>query len=155
MSFPVGPPKIQALLDLTGAFSAIEVRAEDPDPATIGGQEFEPQQALVVPAAGANGDALADRFGAEVVGRVGDLALLLWWPEPIDDDLLADLSADIEVAAVEPNYFLPRSGNRSRRYPTVDRSATKLKLLDQPAGHSRFECPNRTNSPMAGASSSQ
>ena len=125
--------EVRALLDLTGTFSAIEVRTEDPDPATVGGQEFEPQQALVVPVAGANGDALADRFGAEVVGRVGDLALLLWWPEPIDDDLLADLSADTEVAAVEPNYFFRDPETVRRRYPTVDRNATNVKLLEQPA----------------------
>jgi len=121
------------LLDLTGAFSVIEVRVEDPEPATVGGQEFEPQQALVVPVAGANGDVIAGRFGAEVIGRVGDIAVLLWWPESIDDELLADLTADAEVAAVEPNYFFRDPETVRRRYPTVDRNATNVKLLEQPA----------------------
>jgi len=127
--------EVYTLLELTGVFSALEVRAEDPEPATVAGQEFEPQQALVVPAAGASGDAIADRFGAEVAGRVGDLAVLLWWPEPLDDELLAELAADAEVAAVEPNYLFRDPETVRRRYPTVDRQATNAKLLDQPAVH--------------------
>ena len=53
--------------------------------------------------------------------------------QPIDDGLLADLSADIEVAAVEPNYFFRDPETVRRRYPTVDRNATNTKLLEQPA----------------------
>jgi subtilisin len=121
------------LLDLIGNFRALEIRTEDPEPATVGGQDFEPQQALVVPVEGAVGAEIADRFGAEIAGRVGDLAVLLWWPEPIDDRLLADLTADQDVAAVEPNYFFRDPETVRRRYPTVDRSATNAELLGQMA----------------------
>ncbi|HSN57458.1 MAG TPA: S8 family serine peptidase [Candidatus Sulfomarinibacteraceae bacterium] len=127
--------EIRAQRELSGELSAREVRAEDPAPATVGGQDFEPRQALVVPAPGAAGDGIAVRFGAEVVGRVGDLAVLLWWPEPIDDALLAALTADPDVAAVEPNYLFRDPESVRRRYPTVDRSPTTLKLIEQPAVH--------------------
>lgn len=127
--------EVDALRELTGALSARVVRAEDPAPATTAGQEFEPQQALVVPVAGASGDGIATRFGAEIAGRVGDLAVLLVWPEPIDDGLLAAVTADPEVDAVEPNYLFRDPESVRRRYPTVDRNAVTLKLIDQPAVH--------------------
>lgn len=125
--------EIEALLDLTGTLRALEVRTDDRVAATTGGQSYEPQQALVVPQAGASVDSIAVRFGAEVVGRVGGLGGLLWFPEPIDDDLLAALTADPEVAAVEPNYLFQDPESVRRRYPTVDRRPTTEKLVRQEA----------------------
>jgi hypothetical protein len=127
--------EIYALLDVAGAFTALQVRTDDQQAATTGGQSFEPQQALVVPNPGASGDDIAGRFGAEVVGRVGGLGVLLWFPDAIDDDLLAALTADPDVAAVEPNYLFQDPESVRRRYPTVDRRPTTDKLVDQPAVH--------------------
>ena len=117
-------PARVAKWDPSGTTSAISVRSEDPEPATLVGQDFEPQQALVVPVDGASGDEIASRYGAEVLGRVGDLATLMWWPDPIDDDLLAEMTADQTIAAVEPNYLFRDPESVRRRYPIVDRQAT-------------------------------
>jgi hypothetical protein len=127
--------EVYALLDDVGVMTALEIRTDDPEPATTGGQDYEPQQALVVPVPGGSADAIAARFGAEVVGRVGGLGALLWFPEPLSDDLLAALTADPEVAAVEPNYYFQDPESVRRRYPTVDRSPTTEKLVEQPAVH--------------------
>ncbi len=126
--------EIEALLDLAGVFTALEVRTDDEEAATTGGQDFEPQQALLVPNPGANADEIAARFGAQIVGRVGGLGALLWFPDPLSDDLLAALAADPEVAAVEPNYLFQDPESVRRRYPTIDRHPTTAKLVDQPAG---------------------
>jgi hypothetical protein len=123
------------LLDDLGVLTALEVRTDDRQPATTGGQDFEPQQALVVPVPGASADAIAARFGAEVVGRVGGLGALLWFTEPLTDELLAALTADPEVAAVEPNYHFQDPESVRRRYPTVDRAPSSEKLVEQPAVH--------------------
>ena len=127
--------EIEALLDQTGLLTALEVRTDDRQAATTGGQSYEPQQALVVPQPGADADAIAARFGAEIVGRVGGLGVLFWFPDPIDDDLLAAVTADPDVAAVEPNYLFQDPESVRRRYPTVDRRPTTDKLVDQPAVH--------------------
>jgi|GEM_PF-2409054 len=127
--------EVYVLLDDLGMLTALEVRTDDRESATTGGQDFEPQQALVVPVPGASVDAIAARFGAQVVGRVGGLGALLWFPEELSDDLLAALTADPEVAAVEPNYHFQDPESVRRRYPTVDRTPTSEKLVGQPAVH--------------------
>ncbi len=126
--------EIHALLDLAGVFNALEVRTDDREPATTADQDFEPQQALLVPTPGANADDIAARFGAQVVGRVGGLGALLWFSNPLSDDLLAALNADPEVAAVEPNYLFQDPESVRRRYVTIDRHPTTEKLVDQLAG---------------------
>ncbi len=126
--------EIYALLDLAGVFNALEVRTDDREAATTEDQDFEPQQALLVPAPGADPDEIAARFGAQVVGRVGSLGALLWFPDPLSDDLLAALNADPEVAAVEPNYLFQDPESVRRRYATIDRHPSTEKLVEQLAG---------------------
>jgi thermitase len=123
------------LLNDMGDMTAREVRIDDREAATTGGQDYEPQQALVVTVPGGSADAIAARFGAQVVGRIGGLGALLWFPEPLSDDLLAALTADPEVAAVEPNYFFQDPESVRRRYPTVDRTPSSEKLVGQAAVH--------------------
>jgi len=83
-----------------------------------------------------------------VVGRVGGLGALLWFPEELSDDLLAALTADPEVAAVEPNYHFQDPESVRRRYPTVDRTPTSEKLVGSPPS-TRSNCLPRSSSPTA------
>jgi uncharacterized protein YdeI (BOF family) len=124
---------VVGFIDGTGSWIAIQVRAEDVSPATVEGEDFEPQQALVVPVAGVDPAAIAARHGATILGQVGDLAVLLWWEDEIDNALLAALEADPEIAAVEPNYRFRDPESVRRRYPIVDRSPTDQEYFGQQA----------------------
>ena len=125
--------QIDALLNMMGDLLAMEVRAEDPAPATATGQEFEPHEALLVLAEGADPDAVAARHGASVEGSVGSLGVLFRWGEEIDDNLLAQVTADADVLAVEPNYLFRDPESSRKRFPVVDRSPTEEKFTDQAA----------------------
>lgn len=124
---------VVALLNRAGNLLAIVVRAEDPAPATTSGQEFEPHEALLVLAAGADPAAVAGRHGAEVVGTAGSLGVLMKWSEEIDDTLLAQLAADPDVVAVEPNYLFRDPESSRKRFPVVDRSVNQEKYRGQVA----------------------
>ncbi len=119
--------------DRLGRQIAREVRCDDARLAGVEGEDFEPREAVAVLAEGADPAALADRVGAQLVATVGDLAVLLRWADELDDDLLAAVAADPDVAAVEPNYRFRDPESVRRRYPIVDGRSGMLFLRTQEA----------------------
>lgn len=112
---------------------ADEVDADDPEPATTAGEDFEPNQALVVPVVGADVAAIAARYDAEILASIGETAALFWWDDEIDDELLAEMDADPDVAAVEPNYRFRDPESVRRRYVVIDREGGVQSFLNQSA----------------------
>ncbi len=125
--------RIDAMLNMAGQFLALDVRATDPSPATTAGQEFEPHEALLVLADGADPAAVAAKYGAAVEGTVGSLGILFRWDQTLDDELLARVTADADVLAVEPNYLFRDPESSRKRFPVVDLSPTEDKFRGQPA----------------------
>ncbi len=126
--------EVHALLNMMGNLMALEIRSDDPAPATTEGQDFEPQEALVVLATGADPATVASRYGAEVAGAVGDLGFLFRWDHTeLTDELLARITADSQVLAVEPNYQFRDPESSRKRFPVVDRSPAIEKYLQQAA----------------------
>ncbi|NOZ95611.1 MAG: S8 family serine peptidase [Acidobacteria bacterium] len=126
--------EIHALLNMMGNLMALEIRSDDPAPATTEGQDFEPQEALVVLVTGADSATVASRYGAEVAGAVGDLGFLFRWDHTeLTDELLARITADSQVLAVEPNYQFRDPESSRKRFPVVDRSPAIEKYLQQAA----------------------
>lgn len=125
--------EIHAVRTLLGDLLALSVRAEDDRLPSTAGEEYEPREALVVVVAGGDPAAVAARHGAELADRLGSSVGLLRWSEELDDQLLATVAADPEVAAVEPNYLFRDPESVRRRYVIVDLHPAELKLLYQPA----------------------
>lgn len=125
--------KAYVLFNAAGQFLALSVRAEDENPPTTVGQEFEPQQAVLVLAEGADPGAVAARHGAVVSGQVSTLGALFRWQDEIDDELLIQLAADPDVVAVEPNFHFRDPESTRRRFVIVDRSPTADKYTGQQA----------------------
>ncbi|MCG6963152.1 MAG: S8 family serine peptidase [Acidobacteria bacterium] len=125
--------QIRALLNTAGDLLARSVRADNPAPPTIKGQEFEPHEALLILVDGADPDVVAARHGAEVTGMIGTFGVLVRWQQELDDELLAAVKADPDVVAVEPNYrFRDPEGSR-KRFPVVDRFPIQQKYRGQAA----------------------
>ncbi|MCJ7753871.1 MAG: S8 family serine peptidase, partial [Thermoanaerobaculales bacterium] len=122
-----------ALFNAAGQFLALAVRAEDETPSTTADQEYEPQEAVLVLAQGADPETVASRHDAEVSGEVSTLGALFRWQREIDDDLLAQLAADPDVLAVEPNFLFRDPESTRRRFVIVDRSPTSGEYTGQPA----------------------
>ena len=112
---------------------AIVVRAENPAPSTTTDQEYEPHEAVLVLVDGADPQAVASRHNGEVSGQVSTLGSLLTWQREIDDELLAQLAADPDVMAVEPNFLFRDPESTRRRFVIVDRSPTVEKYTGQTA----------------------
>lgn len=125
--------QIQALLNATGDLLARSVRAENPAPPTVEGQEFEPHEALLVLVKGADPDAVAARHGAEVAGTIGTFGVLFRWQEELNDRLLASVKADPDVLGIEPNYLFRDPEGSRKRFPVVDRFPTQQKYRGQAA----------------------
>jgi subtilisin family serine protease len=118
-------------LNVAGHLLALSLRAEDPTPSTTTGQDFEPSEAVLILAETADPEAVASRHEAEVKGRVSSLGHLFGWQREIEDDLLAELSADPEVVAVEPNFLFRDPESTRRRFVIVDRSPTMGEYSNQ------------------------
>jgi len=125
--------EIFALRNANGELIALDVRCEDGKPPTTGGHDFEPHEAVLVLAGGADPQTVAARYDAAVAGEVGVGSVLLTWEKEIDDDLLAELAADPEVAAVEPNFRFRDPESVRRRFVIVDRTPTRGEYTGQPA----------------------
>jgi subtilisin family serine protease len=125
--------KIDALLNVANSYLALDVRAKDPAPPTTIGQEFEPREALLVLAERVEPQSVAARYSAEITGQITAGAVLFAWQTDIDDGLLADLAADPEVLAVEPNYLFRDPESVRRRFIVVDRAPTNGKYTNQVA----------------------
>jgi subtilisin family serine protease len=124
---------IYALDSDTGDLIARSVRCEDLESATTAGQEFQPHQAVVVLAEGAAAEVVADRHDAAVTGTISSRSVLLTWEREIDDELLAQLEADTDIEAVEPNFLFRDPESVRRRFVIVDRSPTSSKYTSQAA----------------------
>ena len=125
--------EIEALLNVAGDLLARTVRAEDGAPPTTEGEDFEPREALVILGSGADAEAVADRHGADVSGRIGSLAVLLRWDDEIDDERLVRVQDDPDVRAVEPNYRFRDPESVRRRFPVIDRAPTRERYSQQRA----------------------
>jgi len=125
--------EVRALFNVHGDLLALRVRADDPAPATTTGEDFEPQEALVVLQDAASPAQVAQRYGAVVSGTAGNLGYLFRFPGEIDDQLLASMNEDPEILAVEPNYLLRDPESSRKRFPVVDRSGDLTKLGQQAA----------------------
>jgi len=119
--------------DLFGRLVAREVRVTDPRPPVTEGEDYEPRQALVVLADGADPASVAARSGADVAASIGGFAVLLQWHDDLDNARLAALAADPGVRAVEPNYRFRDPESVRRRYPIVDGRASMASLQTQAA----------------------
>jgi thermitase len=122
-----------ALFNTSAQLLAIAVRAENPAPSTTANQEYEPREAVLVLADGADPRIVASRYGGEVSGQVSALGTLITWQREIDDELLARLAADPDVMAVEPNFLFRDPESTRRRFVIVDRSPTVEKFTGQQA----------------------
>jgi subtilisin family serine protease len=109
------------------------VRAENPAPSTTADQEYEPHEAVLVLVDGADPRIVASRYGGEVSGQVSTLGTLITWQREIDDELLAQLAADPDVMAVEPNFLFRDPESTRRRFVIVDRSPAVEKFTGQQA----------------------
>jgi len=125
--------RAHALLNMMGELLALEVRGQNPAPRTTADQDFEPQQALAVLVEAADPQTVATRHGAVVAGTVGDLGVLFQWDTELTDELLARITADPEVLAIEPNYHFRDPESSRKRFPVVDRSPAIEKYEQQPA----------------------
>jgi len=125
--------EVLALRNAVGDLLALEVRAENEVPPTTVGQDFVPHEAILVLASGADAAAIAARHGAEVAGEIATMGVLFEWQREIDDKLLAELAADPEVAAVEPNFLFRDPESVRRRFVVVDRSPTAEEYTGQAA----------------------
>ncbi len=125
--------EVHALLNMMDQLLALEIRSNDPAPATTGDEDFEPQQALVVLAETADPGTVAARYEAVVAGTVGNLGVLFKWNTELTDELLARITADPDVLAIEPNYLFRDPESSRKRFPVVDRSPALEKYLEQPA----------------------
>ncbi len=123
----------QVFHDQVGRVVAREVRTDDQRLPATEGEDYEPRQALVVLASGADAAAVADRSGAEVAATIGDFAALLRWQDELDDARLAALAADSGVRAVEPNYRFRDPESVRRRYPIIDGRASMASVQTQTA----------------------
>jgi subtilisin family serine protease len=124
---------IYALNSDTGDLIARSIRCEDLESATTVGQEFEPHEAVVVLAADAAAEVVAERHDAEVKGTISSRSVLLTWEREIDDGLLAQLEADADIEAVEPNFLFRDPESVRRRFVIVDRSPTTSEYMGQAA----------------------
>jgi len=126
--------EVHALLNMMGQLVAMEIRSDNPAPATTEDQRFEPRQALVVLADTADPAEVASRYGARVAGIVDKLGYLFRWEHTeLTDELLAWIAADADVLAIEPNYLFRDPESSRKRFPVVDRSPTVEKYLQQAA----------------------
>lgn len=125
--------EVYAVLNAMDTLIAQTVRAEDPAPSTTVGQEYEPHEAVLVLSAGADPLAVASRHGAEVRGQISSIGVLFVWQREIDDELLAELAADLDVTAVEPNFLFRDPESTRRRFVIVDRSPTASEYGEQAA----------------------
>ncbi len=122
-----------ALFNASAQLLALTVRAENPAPSTTADQEYEPHEAVLVLVEGADPQTVASRHGGEVSGQVSTLGALFRWQREIDDDLLAQLAADPDVLAVEPNFLFRDPESTRRRFVIVDRSPTSAEYTGQQA----------------------
>ena len=125
--------KSYALLNAADDLLALSLRAEDPAPSTTAGQDFEPREAVLMLAEDVDHQAVAQRHNAEVTSGVSSLGYLFTWQREIDDDLLAQLAADSDVVAVEPNFLFRDPESTRRRFVIVDRSPTMGEYMSQTA----------------------
>ncbi len=125
--------EISALSNDAGNLVARSVRCKDLEPATTAGQEYEPHEAVLILAEGADAETVAERHDARVSGSLSSRSVLLTWESEIDDELLAELEADPEIEAVEPNYLFRDPESVRRRFVIVDRSPTSLEYTGQAA----------------------
>jgi subtilisin family serine protease len=125
--------KAYVLFNSAGQLLALNVRAEDPAPSTTTDQEYEPHEAILVLADGVDPQTVASRHDAEVSGEVEAFGLLFRWQREIDDDLLAQLAADTDVVAVEPNFLFRDPESTRRRFVIVDLSPTNGEYTGQQA----------------------
>jgi subtilisin family serine protease len=142
--------QVEALLNVAGDLLARSVRAENPAPPTIEGQEFEPHEALLVLVDGATPDSVAARYGAKVTGTIGTYGVLFRWHDELTDQLLAAVKADPDVLAVEPNYRFRDPETSRRRFPVVDRFPTQQKYRGQAAVAQIDLAPALTNADGSG-----
>ncbi len=141
---------VEALLNVAGDLLARSVRAENPAPPTIEGQEFEPHEALLVLVDGANPDLVAARYGAKVIGTIGTFGVLFRWQDELTDQLLAAVKADPDVLAIEPNYRFRDPETSRKRFPVVDRFPTQQKYRGQAAVAQIDLAPALTNADGSG-----
>ncbi|MDH3814023.1 MAG: S8 family serine peptidase [Acidobacteriota bacterium] len=125
--------KIYALRGLAGDLIALSIRCEDLRPSTTAGQEFEPMEAVLILAEGADSATVADRYEATISGEVSAGSVLFSWEREIDDELLASLEADPDVEAVEPNFLFRDPESVRRRFIIVDRTPTREEYTGQAA----------------------
>lgn len=117
--------------DVAGVLTALEVGADDPAVASTTGEDYEPHEALVILAAGADPAVVASRHGAVILGEIGDIAVLFRWDDDIDDELLITLESDPDIDAVEPNYLFRDPESVRRRYVVVDHTPSPSEYTHQ------------------------
>jgi hypothetical protein len=125
--------EIYALHNVAGALVARSVRCEDLKPATTVGQEYEPHEAVLILADGAVPETVAARHDAVVSAQGSTRSVLLSWDREVDDELLAQLEADPDVEAVEPNFLFRDPESVRRRFVIVDLSPTGAEYTGQAA----------------------
>ncbi len=125
--------EIEGLLNHMGTLMVLSIRSDDPAPPTVGDADHEPGEALVLLVAGADPSVVAARHGATVVGSLGQLGALFSWDRELDDELLAQVEADPDVVAVEPNYNFRDPESERRRFPIVGRTQDPALIAAQSA----------------------
>jgi len=123
--------EILALENRVGELLAQRIRSRDPGPPTTVDQEFEPGEALVILADGADAEVVAGRHGAQVAGLAGPIGVLFRWDDELEDELLQEMAADPEILAVEPNYRFRDPESTRRRFPVVDRNPSQDRFRNQ------------------------